>query len=54
MLNTKFVKIGPAVLEKKMLTHDARWTMTAHDDGSKPIPIGHLSNSGDLKILIFI
>jgi hypothetical protein len=36
------VKIGPAVLDKKMLTHDARRT--------QPIAIGHLSYySGDLK-----
>ena len=34
------VKIGPVVLEKKMLT----------DDGRQPIAIGHLSDSGDLKM----
>ena len=34
------VKIGPSVLEKKMLTHDGR----------QPIAIGDLSDSGDLKI----
>ena len=41
------VKIGPVVLEKKMLTHDAR--RTTDDDGRQPIAIGHLSDSGDLK-----
>ena len=34
------VKISPVVLDKKMLTHD---------DGRKPIAIGHLSDSGDLR-----
>ena len=46
MLHTKFGKIGLVVLEKKMLTHDAR-RMT--DDDGQPIAIGHLSYSGDLK-----
>ena len=41
------MKIGPVVLEKKMLTHDGR--RTTHDDGPQPIAIGHLSDSGDLK-----
>ena len=40
------VKIVPVVLEKKMLTHDARRTTDA-----KPA-IGHLSDSGDLKTII--
>ena len=44
-------KIGPVVLEKKMLTHDAR--RTTDDDVCQPIAIGHLSDSGDLKILTF-
>ena len=48
MLHTKLVKIGPVVLDKKMLTDDAR--RTTHDDGRQPIAIGHLSDSGDLKI----
>ena len=39
MLYTKLVKIGPVVLEKKMLTHD----------GHQPIAIDHLSDSGDRK-----
>ena len=39
MLHTKLVKIGPAVFEKKMLTHD----------GLQLITIGHLSDLGDLK-----
>ena len=39
--------IGPVVLKKKMLTHDAR--RTTNDDGRQPIAIGHLSDSGDLK-----
>ena len=34
------VKIGPVILEKKMLTDD---------DGRQPIAIGHLSDSGELK-----
>ena len=33
-------KIGPVVPEKKMLTHH---------EGQKPIAIGHLIDSGDLK-----
>ena len=38
-----------------MLTDDGRWTTddarrTTHDDGRQPIAIGHLSDSGDLKI----
>ena len=37
---SNLVKIGPVVLEKKMLTND---------DGRQPIAIGHLSDSGDLK-----
>ena len=41
------VKIGPVVLEKKMLTHDGR--RTTDDDGRQPIAIGHLSDSGHLK-----
>ena len=43
------VKIDPVVLEKKMLTHDSRWT-TDHD-GRQPVAIAHLNDSGDLKIL---
>ena len=35
------VKIGPVVIEKKVLTHD----------GCQPIAIGHLSDSGDQKII---
>ena len=31
-----------------MLTDDAR--RTPHDDGRQPIAIGHLSDSGDLKM----
>ena len=31
-----------------MLTHDAR--RTTNDDGRQPIAIGHLSDSGDLKM----
>ena len=50
MLN--LVKIGPAVLEKKMLTDDGR--RTPHDDGRQPIAIGHLSDSGDLKNILLI
>ena len=51
------VKIGPAVLEKKMLTDDGRRTPhdahhTTHDDGRHTIAIGHLRDSGDLKIYI--
>ena len=42
------VKTGLVVLEKKMLTHDAR--LTADDDGRQPIALGHLSDSGDLKM----
>ena len=42
------VRIGPVVSEEKMLTHDAR--RTTDDDGRQPIAIGHLSDSGDLKI----
>ena len=38
------VRIGPAVFEKKMLT----------DDGRQPIAIGHLSDSGDLKMFMFV
>ena len=37
---TYLVKIGPVVLDKKMLTHDNR---------RQPIAIGHLSDSGNLK-----
>ena len=35
------VKIGPVVLEKKMLTHDARCTM---DDGRRRTPIHSIGN----------
>ena len=42
MLHTKFGKIGPVVLEKKMLTYGGLW-MT-DDNGCQPIAIGHLSN----------
>ena len=45
------VKIGPVVLEKKMLTDDGR---TKHDDGRQPVAIGHLSDSGDLKIITIL
>ena len=42
MLYTKLVKIGPVILEKKMLTHD---------DRRQPIAIiGNLNDSGDLKM----
>ena len=44
------VKIGPVVLEKKMLTDEE--PRTTHDDGRQPIAIGHLSDSGDLKTWI--
>ena len=49
------VKIGPLVLENKMLTDDARQTEddargTTHDDGRQPIAKCHLSDSGDLNI----
>ena len=40
-------KLGPVVIEKNMLTHDARRTM---DDGRKRMAIGHLS---ELTIIIF-
>ena len=40
------VKIGPGVLDKKTLTHDAQRTK---DDGRQPIEISHMSDSGDLK-----
>ena len=40
-------KLGPVVIEKKMLTHDARRTI---DDGRKRMAIGHLS---ELTIIIF-
>ena len=33
-----------------MLTDDGRRTM--HDDGRQPMTIGHLSDSGDLKIIL--
>ena len=46
------VKIGPVVFREKMLTHEARWT--THNEGSQPIAIGHLSDSDDLIIGIFI
>ena len=58
MLYTKFDKIVPAVLEKKMLlTHDARRMTddayrTTHDDKRQPIVILTVvdqSVSGDLK-----
>ena len=42
------VKIGPVVLEEKMLTQDAR--RTRDDDGCQHIAIGHLCYSGDLMI----
>ena len=48
MLHTNLVKIGPVVLEKKMLTHDER--RTTDDDRRQPIAIGHQSDSSDLKI----
>ena len=50
MLHTKFGKIGPVVLEKKMLMHDARRTID--DDGRQPIAIGHQSD--DLNDIIFL
>ena len=55
MLHTKFGKVGPVVSEEKMLTHAARRTTndgrrTTHDDGRQPKAIGHLSDSGDLKM----
>ena len=53
------VKIGPVVIEKKMLTDDAQVVIekmltddarrTPHEDGRQSIAIGHLSGSGDLK-----
>ena len=51
------VKIGPVVLEMKMLTHHGRRTMdnerwTTDDDRRQPIAIGHLSYSGDLTNFI--
>ena len=45
------VKIGPVVLENKMLTHYGRQTM---DDGRQPLVIGHLSYSGNLKMIRFL
>ena len=48
---SNLVKKGSVVIEKKMLTDDARRTM--HDDGSQPIAIGHLSDSGDLITYTF-
>lgn len=33
------VKIGPRVLEKKILKYDAGFTCTKHDDGHNPIAI---------------
>ena len=33
-----------------MLTHDGDARRKTHDDGRQPIAIGHLSDSGDLKI----
>ena len=41
MFHASFVKIGPIVLEKKMLM----------DNGSQTIAIVHPSDSGDLKIV---
>ena len=43
----------PVVLEKKMLTDDARRT-TTDDHGRQPIAIGHLNDSGYLKCLSFV
>ena len=40
-------KIAPVVLEKKILTDDARRTL---HDGSQPIAIGHLNDLVDLKM----
>ena len=45
---SNLVKIGPVALEKKILTHDGRWT--TDDDGCQPIAIGHLSHSGNRNI----
>ena len=46
---SNLVKIGPVALEKKILTHDGRWT--TDDDGRQSIAIGHLRYSVDLKII---
>ena len=46
MLHTNLVKIGPVV-------HENMLTMT-DDDGRQPIAIGHLSDSGDLKMCLII
>ena len=53
MLHTKNGNDWPGSFQEevknvKLLTHDAR--RTTHDVGRRPIAIGHLSDSGDLKI----
>ena len=52
MLHTKNGNDWPGSFQEevknvKLLTHDAQ----THDDGRRPIAIGHLSDSGDLKII---
>ena len=44
MLHTNLVKIGPVVHENMLTVTD--------DDGRQPIAIGHLSDSGDLKMCL--
>ena len=39
LLPHTMVKIGPGVLEKKILKYDAGFTCTKHDDGHNPIAI---------------
>ena len=48
MLHTNLVKIGPEVLEKKMLKDVAHRNL--HDNGRQSVAIGRLSHSGDLKL----
>ena len=48
MLHINLVKIGPEVLEKKMLKDNPHRNL--HDEGRQSVAIGHLSHSGDLKL----
>ena len=53
MLKPNLVKLGHVVLEKKILTDDARRTPSTHDDRRQHIAVDHLGDSGDLKIDLF-
>lgn len=49
MLTMGYVVFKKFVKNVKLLTEDTR--RMKHDDRQRPMEIGHLSDSGDLKIL---